>query len=134
MIRQALLLWIRRLLAEGKSQRQIERITKVNRRTISKIAKGQYPDYEARRRVREQETLRFLGPVERCPGCGAKMIMPCRGCLTRSRVALGHQVLARERPDNRDYPLGLDLPESSRERYKTIHDRRKWLGEDYCQE
>jgi len=133
MIRTSLLEWIRRLLAEGKSQRQIQKITEANRRTIAKIANGQYPDYEARRRAKEQEEIRHLGPVERCPGCGARTIMPCRACLTRNHKERLPRFLAKERPDNRDDPLGLDLPESCHARYEAVHDRRKQLGEDYDQ-
>jgi hypothetical protein len=124
--------WIRRLLVERKSQREIQRITRVDRRTISKIAKGEYPDYEALRRAKEQEELLRLGPLERCPGCGGKVSMPCRACLTRARKVQSARVRPKAEPLNREEPPGLELKEPHRERYELIHDRKKRRGEDAC--
>ena len=74
----------RRLLAEGKlSQRRIAQAIGISRATLSGIASGKRPDYEALRRARGQEE-EPLGPVERCPSCGGKVHMPCRLCRVRA--------------------------------------------------
>ncbi len=74
----------RRLLAEGKlSQRRIAQAIGISRATLSGIASGKRPDYEALRRARGQEE-EPLGPVERCPTCGGKVHMPCRLCRVRA--------------------------------------------------
>ena len=74
----------RRLLAEGKlSQRRIAQAIGISRATLSGIASGKRPDYEALRRARGQAE-EPLGPVERCPTCGGKVHMPCRLCRVRA--------------------------------------------------
>lgn len=74
----------RRLLAEGKlSQRRIAQAIGISRATLSGIASGKRPDYEALRRARGQEE-EPLGPVERCPTCGGRVHMPCRLCRVRA--------------------------------------------------
>ncbi len=75
---------IRRLLAEGRlSQRQIARRIGVSRGTVAAIASG-------RRRIPAGEASGPPGgyargkPV-RCPGCGARVHMPCLACWLRER-------------------------------------------------
>ena len=121
------------LLEEGVSQREVHRRTGVSRGTIGKIARGERPDYEAVRQQRETEELTlFNGPVERCPGCGAMVEMPCRACGMLSRLArAGRRMRARPAQD-RDNPLRLDLREPERSRYEAIHDQRMRHGQDYC--
>jgi hypothetical protein len=85
MIAPALIAEIKRLLTIGKSsQRKIATQMSVSRGTVSGIANGTRPDYEARRREREQEeSLLPTGPLERCPGCGGMAYMPCQLCHIR---------------------------------------------------
>jgi transcriptional regulator with XRE-family HTH domain len=75
------------MLAEGGlSQRKIAKATGVSRATISAIARGARPDYEARIRARSME-FELLGPIERCSTCGARVYMPCRLCRVRKLKA-----------------------------------------------
>ena len=79
---------IERLLAEGGlSQRKIAATLGVSRAAISAIASGTRPDYEARLRARLPEN-EPLGPVERCPTCGARVYTPCRLCRVRKMKSL----------------------------------------------
>lgn len=72
-----------RLLAEGRlSQRKIARAVGISRATVSAIASGRRPDYQARRLARASE-LEPLGPLARCPGCGGMVYSPCRLCRVR---------------------------------------------------
>jgi transcriptional regulator with XRE-family HTH domain len=74
---------VERLLAEGNlSQRKIARLLRVSRATVSAIAAGRRPDYEAQLAARASE-FEPLGPIERCPGCGGMVYTPCRLCLVR---------------------------------------------------
>jgi hypothetical protein len=85
MIAPALVAEIKRLLTTGRlSRRKISKQLSVSRGTVSSIANGTRPDYEARRREREQEeNLLPTGPLERCPGCGGMAYMPCQLCHVR---------------------------------------------------
>src|SRR6185369_2834794 len=74
---------VERLLAEGRlSQRKIARLLRVSRSTVSAIAAGRRPDYEARLAARASE-FEPLGPIERCSGCGGMVYTPCRLCRVR---------------------------------------------------
>ncbi len=76
---------IERLLAEGSlSQRKIARKAGVSRATVSSIANGARPDYEARREAKRQQLLDELpGPLIRCDECGGRVYAPCRLCRVR---------------------------------------------------
>ena len=73
----------RRLLNETNlSQRKIAKLLGVSRGTVSAIASGRRPDYEARRQA-QAVFDEPLGPVVRCPECGGKVYAPCRLCHVR---------------------------------------------------
>jgi hypothetical protein len=81
---------IRRLLNGGKlSQRTIARQTGVSRGTVQAIADGRHPSGSARRAGRRRDGFSPpIGLPARCPGCGAKVRMPCLACYikkTKSR-------------------------------------------------
>ena len=110
---------IRELLIEGKlSQRQIARKMGISRGTVSAIASGKRPNYTARTR-RLPESAKFVGPLERCPGCGGMVYMPCRLCLAES--------IARRQPRRPpleslrlERPLATGLREEHRQRYEQV--------------
>jgi transcriptional regulator with XRE-family HTH domain len=84
---------VERLLAEGGlSYRKIAKTIGVSRATVSAIARGARPDYEARRLLRLPEN-EPLGPIERCPTCGARVYMPCRLCRVRKIKFAEQQIL-----------------------------------------
>jgi transcriptional regulator with XRE-family HTH domain len=73
-----------RLLLDGRlSQRKIAALVGISRATVSAIASGRRPDYEARLAARAIE-LEPLGPIVRCGGCGARVYSPCRACRVRA--------------------------------------------------
>ena len=77
----------KRLVNEGKlSQRKIAKLLGMSRATVSAIASGKRPDYEARRRALAVDE-EPLGPVERCATCGGRVYMPCRLCRVRRMKA-----------------------------------------------
>ncbi len=85
------------LLADGRvSQRGIARSLRVSRGTVAAIAHGRRPDYTARCGLRPADLDAPAGPLERCPGCGGKVHMPCLACRLR---ALGK--FRRRPPDGR---------------------------------
>ena len=55
---------IRRLLLDGRSQREINRLTHMARDTIAGIVHNRRPDYEAIRQAKREETQR--GRQDRC--------------------------------------------------------------------
>jgi hypothetical protein len=85
MIAPVLVAKIKCLLEKGVfSQRKISTTLGVSRGTVSNIASGNRPDYEALRRQREQEdNLMPTGPVVRCSGCGGMVHIPCQLCRIR---------------------------------------------------
>jgi transcriptional regulator with XRE-family HTH domain len=73
-----------RLLLECRlSQRKIAALVGISRATVSAIAGGRRPDYEARLAARAIE-LEPLGPIVRCGGCGGRVYSPCRACRVRA--------------------------------------------------
>ena len=68
---------IRLLLAEGGlSQREIARRLGVSRGSVNAIARGKRTD--------GADFVCPSGPVERCPGCGCMVQMPCLACRIRA--------------------------------------------------
>lgn len=91
---------VERLLAEGQlSQRKIARVVGVSRGVIGLIARGERPDYSARQQ--DQAELVPLGPIERCPGCGGRVYVPCRLCHVRKLQAAEQLRLTRLRREAR---------------------------------
>ena len=81
MIASGIVREIRRLLDQGElSQRKIAASTGVSRGTVSAIARGARPDYDARRRERGEDFIPPSGVARRCPGCGRLVQMPCLAC------------------------------------------------------
>jgi hypothetical protein len=79
---------IEQLLASGEhSQREIARMERVGRRTVTGIAA------EVRRRQRKV-LEEALPPPARCPGCGGMVYMPCRLCRLRTFLARRKRRLA----------------------------------------
>jgi len=75
---------IRRLLGERNlSQRMIARRVGVSRGTVNAICLGKRPD-TGKYHPREDDPLIPAGPLERCPGCGGLVHMPCLLCRIRA--------------------------------------------------
>ena len=73
-----------RLLNETQfSHRKIAKMVGISRGVVGAIAAGTRPDYDARRRARDEAEEEKVGPVGRCPTCGARVYLPCRLCKVR---------------------------------------------------
>ena len=98
----------RRLLAapdhERLSQRRIGILCGISRGSVANIYHGRRPDYAARRP--KPDPFQPSGPTEPCPGCGHRVEMPCRACLTRARLKQAG-IKLRDLPGQKY--LGLDL-------------------------
>ncbi len=76
---------IRGLLADGRmSRRGIAHELRVSRGSVNAIAHGRRSDYAARCQDRTISLETPTGPIERCPGCGARVQMPCLACRLRA--------------------------------------------------
>jgi hypothetical protein len=132
MIPPTMVAWIEQLLRQGMSQREVHRRTGVSRGTIGRIARGQRPDHQALRQRKQTEELSlFVGPLQRCPGCGGLVEMPCRACHTRSLLARARRRMRPTPAPHRCKPLNLELRQPERSRYEVIHDLRVRHGQDY---
>ena len=123
MIAASVIHHIQQLLAEGaSSQRRIARLTGISRGTIAAIAKGRRRPHEPR--ADEEEPL---GPIERCPGCGAMVHMPCHACRIQQRKfkpRRGRQVV-----ENTKEPLlRLQLRPEHEVRYRQVRAWREEVG------
>ena len=84
MLAPAVVVEIQRLLAEHQlSQRAIARQLGVSRGIIQLVAQGKRRVQAARP---EQPSLasRRSGPLQRCPGCGGRVHLPCLVCRLRA--------------------------------------------------
>lgn len=127
MLASALVEQVQRLLDENVlSQRKIARSLDVSRGTVARIAAGQRPDYDALQRARQSQTSPLpAGPLERCPGCGGMVFMPCLLCRVeaiRAESPRTSKLRLRTRPAE---PLGLNLKEKDRARYEEVWLRRR---------
>ncbi len=88
------------------------------------IARGKRPDYDKQRQeaLSRQDTEEVLaaGPVERCPGCGRLIQMPCRACLVPAIRAAPRALPA-------DGDCRLDLGDGARARYEEMRRRREMI-------
>ncbi|MEX0794608.1 MAG: hypothetical protein WD045_15840 [Pirellulaceae bacterium] len=76
-----------RLRAAGQTQMEIKRKTGISRTSIHYILRGRPTADEASQARQAEETLGlFDGPIERCPGCGRRVHMPCMPCRIESAV------------------------------------------------
>ncbi len=76
----------RKLLNETRlSYRKIAQLVGISRASVSAIASGRRPDYEALRAAKEVDEP--LGPAVRCPECGGKVYAPCVLCRVRKLKA-----------------------------------------------
>ncbi len=78
---------IRRLLREGRlSQRKIASRIGVSRGTVNAIALGKRLCHADDRPAADDGFTPPTGPPVRCPGCGARVRMPCLLCYIRTRA------------------------------------------------
>jgi transposase-like protein len=75
---------VRRGLEQGVSQRELAKRTGVARSTVARIASGARRDRSGPED--EPTESEATGPVERCPECGGRVVVPCRGCAVALRV------------------------------------------------
>lgn len=76
---------IKRLLTTRLSHRAIARKMGVSRGSVGAIASGKRRVYTRPQRELSSDDVEFSGPVERCPGCGRLIQMPCRACRVEWR-------------------------------------------------
>ena len=84
---------IRRLLAKGKSYRNIARVSGASRWTIAKIAAGDGTKHETSPLTKELRPP--AGPVARCPTCGGRVYTPCLVCGIRRLKATARLTASR---------------------------------------
>jgi len=84
---------VRQLLREGAmSQRKIARRVGVSRGTVGAIPRGRTVGRRPNVPPSHDYGFPHNGPVERCPGCGAMVHMPCLACRVRAiRQREGHR-------------------------------------------
>ncbi len=117
---------IQELLARGGlSQRAIARQLGVSRNTVGGIARGERPDYDAMRRVRERREVPSPGGSRRrCPTCGALVRPPCVACRVRDELArMARSARPTEAPGD-DRVLNLALRPQHQARYEQVRARR----------
>jgi len=73
-----------RLRAAGDTQMEIKRKTGISRTSIHYILNGKRDS--AQPADAEESLGLFDGPIERCPGCGRRVHMPCMPCRIESAV------------------------------------------------
>ncbi|MCA9268774.1 MAG: helix-turn-helix domain-containing protein [Planctomycetales bacterium] len=82
--------WIKRLAAQGLSQRRISRATGVARETVRSIISRMPRPAPAEPSIYDVDDPIFTEPPRRCPGCGGFCHMPCLACSLRSaKIAPG---------------------------------------------
>ncbi len=114
---------IQELLDRGElSRRAIARRLGVSRNTVGAIARGERPDYDALRRMRERrEVPAPAGPPRRCPTCGAMVYPPCVACRVRAELRMVARCV---RPGLSADDTALALRPHHRARYEQVRERR----------
>ena len=126
MIPEALVEEVRRLLAAGtQSMRTIARTAGVSRGTVAAIAHGTRRDRPPRHGDLGDPEEEPLGPIERCPECGALAHAPCRACRVRNLLHSRDRTRPWLLPEE---PLQLELAGECRQRYEEVHARRMREG------
>ena len=116
---------VRRLLAKGNlSQRKIAGLTGISRGTVGAIAAGRRPDHVSLGRAAKDVFPEPAGPLQRCPGCGGMVYMPCRLCQARALKARSSKPPIPAWLMQLEEPLGLDLREDDRARYEEIRSQK----------
>jgi hypothetical protein len=117
---------IRRLLGESRlSQREIARQTGVSRSSVCAIASGRRPDYESQPEPPDDGLEEPTGPPARCPGCGAKVYLPCVLCHVRSELGKRPRAPAGNRQNDAPESADLDLRLEHRIRYEEVREARR---------
>jgi hypothetical protein len=117
---------IRRLLDEDRlSQREIARRTGVCRGSVGAIASGHRPGYESQPDPPDDGLEEPTGPPARCPGCGAKVYLPCALCHVRSEIGKRPRGRAGDRQDDAFVSADLDLRLEHRVRYDEVREARR---------
>jgi hypothetical protein len=76
---------IQELLRQGQlSQRKIARRFGISRNTVGAIARRTRPIRQPVKRIGSDDGPLPTGPLERCPGCGGMVHMPCLACRIRA--------------------------------------------------
>ena len=127
MLKAAVVMRVRELLAEGRNHSEVGRMVRLSRNTVTKIAAGRYPDYTAIRRAKQQaQGSGRQRPMGKCPGCGYRVHLPCRICRARAMAALSTLFAQCGLPfDLLDEPLGLELQPEHQARYEEIRKGRR---------
>lgn len=76
---------IKQLHAEGYAQRTISFHLHVARGTVANVIHGRPVRQPAQLSVEDPPP--FSGPLERCPGCGGMVQMPCLLCRVKAYMA-----------------------------------------------
>jgi len=118
---------VKRLLAEGLSQREIARRLGISRGTIGAIATGRRPDYSDRA---DEPKIDPNAPKVRCGGCGGKVAMPCLACRDRAAAARKRSKVQGSRFKEEPAELALELRPDHQARYEEVHRARQAAGEE----
>ena len=117
------------LRRQGKTYREIQKLTRICRATIAEIISGRWQKWADRRHARRRGEGREVCPKATCPGCRRKDVpRPCPKCLAEIKLAdsLAH---GRRVDDNVVEQPTLDLHGPCRLRYEAIHEEKMRRGE-----
>lgn len=75
---------IQQLARRGVSQRKISERTGIARESIRKVLSGRHRLTRPNGSNEDNHLRHVNRPVERCPGCGRLIEMPCRACQAKA--------------------------------------------------
>jgi hypothetical protein len=85
MLRPEKIVEVRRLIAEGLTDRQIARRAGVGNGSVFRVRRNLVPLRPPRPAARRGSCDELpVGPIERCPHCGRLVEMPCRAALAEN--------------------------------------------------